>query len=229
MSVEHGQNCLLYVGAGTYAATASGTVYSVNETAGVYTIERSSGDFTALSGAAVGQLLHVLGFTTNGSSFHGIIKAIATLAVTIESVVDDDGNDVTLVDETAGATITLNFESFNKVKGQRDTRLTGAGNSIDTSNKDTGGFGASIAGTRNQNGTVSGVINWVDTNGLEKLRVHWRDGTRPWCKWVLNAAGRMWFGQYAVTQFDEGGSNESATEYSLGLANSIKPKYHVPS
>jgi len=223
MAVEHGQNCLLYVGAGTYTAI-TGTIYSVNETAGVYTIERTSGDFTAAA-IAVGQLVHAAGFVTNGASFHGAVSAIAALAVTIKAVTDDDGNDVTLVDEAAGPSVTLNFETLTKLKGQRDTRAAGAGNSIDTSSKDTGGFGASIAGTRRQTITVSGVVNWRDTTGWEKLRVHWVDGTRPYCKLVLNAAGDLWYGKYAVTQFDGGGSNESPTEYSLTLENSIKPKY----
>jgi predicted secreted protein len=223
MAVEHGQNCLLYVGHGGTEFT--GTVYSLNDTAGVYTFERASGSFVT-DLVAVGNLIHIEGFTTNGASLHAIVSAVVALSVTIGSVVDDDGNPVVIVDEAAGASITYTRETFNKLKGQKDTRMAGAGNSIDTSNKDTGGFGASIAGTRRMSISVSGVVNWRDTNGWEKLRPHWENGTRPWCKLVMNAAGDIYFGQFAVTQFDgAGGSNESATEYSLTLENAIKPTY----
>jgi predicted secreted protein len=223
MAVEHGQNCLLYVGVGTYV-TVTGTGHALNETAGVYTLERTVGSYVT-DGVLVGQLAHITGFVTNGASFHAIVTAVVALTVTLSAVVDDDGNDKTIVDEAAGPTITANFETLNKLKGQRDTRMAGAGNSIDTSSKDTGGFGASIAGTRRMTVNVSGVVNWRDTTGWEKLRPHWVAGTRPWCKLVLNAAGDLFYGQFAVTQLDTGGSNESATEYTVALENSIKPKY----
>jgi predicted secreted protein len=218
MGAEHGQKVLLYIGDGG-AVTLTGTNFSlVALTTGV-ALHRA----VAITGAAVGQAVHVSGFADN-PSFHAIIESLDADDLYLGNVVDDEGNALILEAEAAGEEVTVKLESFAKLKGQRDTRSSGAGNPIDTSSKDSGGFGSSIAGTRNQSVTVAGIIRWPDT-ALDKLRVHWADGTRPWCKLVMNEAGDHWFGQYAVTQFDGGGSNDSATEYSVTLQNAIRPSW----
>lgn len=226
MAVEKGQEVLLKVGDG--GSAISGTIYSVAETTGVYTIVRSSGDFTAASPAIeVGDVLHVAGFTTNGSLFHGIVSAVAALAITITNVIDADGNPLTPVDEAAGATITLTYETFNNLKGQDDTQMAVSMGEIDASTKDTGIWGASLGGTARMTITANGKVNWPDTNGFKKIadELHSEeDEMLFWLKIVLNTTGDYWFGQFTVTNCQIGGAKDGATTYQLSFANKTRPR-----
>ena len=225
MAVEKGQNVLLQIGDGG-AISLTGTIYSVNDTAGVYTLERSSGDFVAAN-VAVGMAVHATGFVTNGSPFHGIVTAVATLAVTIQQVLDDDGNPKTLVDEAAGPSVTLKFEKFNTLKGQDNTEMSIAMGEIDASTKDTGIWGASLSGTARMTVTANGKVNWPDTNGLkktfDKLATE-EEEMLHWLKLLQNDAGDYWFGLFAVTNAQISGAKDGATSYQLAFANKSRPR-----
>ena len=121
-----------------------------------------------------------------------------------------------------GATPT---EAFTALAGQRDTRMSGSGSPIDVSDKTTGGWGSTISGTRNMTVTATGVANWPDTTGLDRLRGVWESGGTVNCELILNDAGHKYGGAFSVTQFDVGGGHDGATEYSITLQNSGQPTY----
>lgn len=116
-------------------------------------------------------------------------------------------------------------ETFVAVAGQRDTRMQGAGNPIDTSDKTTGGWGTSISGTRQITVTCSGLANWPDTTGLDLVRQRWAAGTTIRVKVVLNSTGDAYVFDAAITQLDIGGAHDGATEFSFTLQNSDAPDY----
>ena len=116
-------------------------------------------------------------------------------------------------------------ETFVSVAGQRDTRMQGAGNPIDTSDKTTEGWGTSLAGTRQITVTATGVANWPDTTGLDLIRSRWASGATIRAKIILNNSGAAYVFDAAITQLDIGGAFDGATEYSLTLQNSDAPDY----
>ena len=124
-----------------------------------------------------------------------------------------------------GATGTTPGEVFTTLAGQKDTRMSGSGNPVDTSDKTTGGWGSSISGTRNMTVTATGLAVWPDMAGIDRLRSVWEGGETVNCELILNEAGAKYTGAFAITQFDVGGSNDGATEYSITLQNSGQPTY----
>lgn len=115
--------------------------------------------------------------------------------------------------------------SYIKLPGQTDTRRTLAGNPIDTSNKDDGGWGSSITGTRNMTVTVSGVKPWPTPAIHKALEDASRAGTPVLCELVYGANGEKDAGQFYVTQNDLGGAQDGATEYSFTLQNNGEPTF----
>ena len=61
-------------------------------------------------------------------------------------------------------------EVFTALSGQKDTKLSISGQSIDVSDKTTNNWGATLAGTLEASVSVSGFVNWPDTAGWERLR-----------------------------------------------------------
>ncbi|MFD2206637.1 phage tail tube protein [Kiloniella antarctica] len=116
-------------------------------------------------------------------------------------------------------------EVFTDLKGQKDTRMSGAGNAIDVSDKTTGGWGSTLAGTRNMTVTASGLVVWPDTTGIDVLRGHWEAGTTVNCELVLNDNGDKYSGAFSITQLDIGGASDGATEYSVTLQNAGQPTH----
>ncbi|KKJ75446.1 hypothetical protein WH95_18570 [Kiloniella litopenaei] len=116
-------------------------------------------------------------------------------------------------------------EAFNDLSGQKDTRMSGAANAVDVSDKTTGGWGSTLPGTRNMTVTSSGFAVWPDTNGLQILRAHWEAGTNVNCELILNDSGNKYAGAFSITQLDIGGANDGATEYSVTLQNAGQPTY----
>jgi len=115
--------------------------------------------------------------------------------------------------------------TYNTLSGQKDTRMQGAGNPIDASDKTDNGWGSTLTGTRNMTITATGNVNWPDTNGIDQLRQAWEAGTPLNCKIILNNAGNSYTGSFYVTAFDIGGSEQSPTEYSITLQNDGQPTY----
>ena len=116
-------------------------------------------------------------------------------------------------------------EVFTELAGQKDTRMSGAGNPIDSSDKTTGGWGTTMSGTRNMTVTASGIAVWPDTTGIERLRTQWEAGATVNCELILNAQGDKYAGAFSITQFDVGGGHDGATEYSFTLQNSGQPTF----
>jgi hypothetical protein len=222
MPVEPGQRVLVYVGDGG-ELEETGAVYSVvgasNEVA------RSAGDYVA-GGVKVGMLAHIAGYTENPETFHGIVSAVDADTVTLANVVDGDGNPTTLVDEAAGAAITLTFENFIKIGGQDDGQLATAATSFDTSTKDTGLWGTSEVDSLKQTITVNGKANWPDTKGLSALLQQINLGERldRWFKFVFRQSGSAWVGLYVIQQIAVGGAKGGPTTYNMSLENKLRPR-----
>ncbi len=219
MSKEHGKNCLLKVSDGGLASL-TGIIYAI---ATATTLTRASGDFTGSPKVEIGDMIEVSGFATN-AKFFARVTAAAALTVTFADAITVDGLDFTPVVEAAGASVTIKVHKFTSIGGEKNTRFQGSAADIDTSDKTTGGWGSSITGTRKASVQSSGLINWPDTAGLKYLRDAWAVGNRVWAKVVMNEAGDFWICQWSIGSFEEGGSDDSATEFSLTLANSIRAK-----
>lgn len=114
--------------------------------------------------------------------------------------------------------VDVGSSTFTSVAGQNDTQFSGAGNPIDVSDKTTGGWGATIQGTRSVTVTVSGFANWGDT-ALDKLREAWENQEEVTGRVLLNSSGNNYQGSFSVTQFDIGASHDGATEYNVTLQN----------
>ena len=52
--------------------------------------------------------------------------------------------------------------TYNSVAGQSDTQMSGAGNPVDVADKTTGGWGATIQGTRSVTVSLSGFATWPE-------------------------------------------------------------------
>lgn len=219
MAKEHGKNCLLAVSDGGVLSLA-GAIYGIGSAT---TLTRSSGDFVAAP-VAVGDMVEVSGFVNAANAFFARVKAVVALTVTFADPIDANGLPVTPVIEAAGPSVTIKVHKFTIPAGQKNTRMTGSSQSIDTSDKTTGGWGSSIAGTRQAAVTASGLVNWPDTAGLKYIRDQWALGNSIWARCVMNTTGDFWISNWAIQNFEEGGSDESATEWSLSLSNKIGAK-----
>jgi predicted secreted protein len=221
MAKEHGSKCLLQVSDGG-VGTLSGSVYGIGSAT---TLTRSSGDFTSGSPKVeVGDMVEVSGFANAANRFFAQVKTVVALTVTFANPIDVNGLDVTPVVEAAGPAVTIKIHKFSKIGGEKNTRFQGSASDIDTSDKTTGGWGSSITGTRKASVQSSGIINWPDTAGLKFVRDAWAAGNRIWARVVMNEAGDFWVSQWSIGTFEEGGGDDSATEFSLSLANSIRAK-----
>lgn len=110
-------------------------------------------------------------------------------------------------------------EVFTAIAGQKDGRLALAASPVDVSDKTTDGWGSTITGTKNATVTVSGVANWPDTNGINRIQAAFEADEAINCEFVYNTAGDKYSGPMSITQFEVGGANDGATEYSITLQN----------
>lgn len=115
-------------------------------------------------------------------------------------------------------------EVFTKVAGQRTTTLTLNATSIDASDKDNADWGTTLSGMRSGTIAVSGVANWPDTDGLNRLREVYQqpdvDETtdrRISARAILNRDGDYWEGTWTITTLEIAGGHDGATEYSVTL------------
>lgn len=108
-------------------------------------------------------------------------------------------------------------EVFTALSGQRDTKLSISGQSIDVSDKTTNNWGATLAGTLEASVSVSGFVNWPDTAGWERLRTQAIAGNTVNCRLVVNAAGGYFSGSFSITSFNVNGEKDSGTGYDITL------------
>lgn len=221
MAKEHAKNCKLYVGDGYALALAAGVIYAVTVAGQVYKITRSAGSFIT-DNVKVGQAVKAAGFATAVNNFVAHVFAVTATDITLKGPVDANGNPVVPIAEAAGANVTLKFSTFTELGGQQNTRFSGTSGTIDVSDKNSGGWGASIQGTKAATIEASGIVNWPDTAGLKYVRDQWALGNLVEAKAVMNTTGDFWFTDWSLQNFEEGGSHEEATNYSVSMANALR-------
>ena len=216
---EAGINVLLQVGDGDQLTDTTIT----HSIADATTLETTD-DFVGL-GVEAGMRMTVSGFSEAANAFSADVVSVATGSITFRKPVDGSMNAVTPVVEVAGDSVTLTFEKFTSLDGQDDTSRDGSGSPIDVSDKTTGGWGATLTGTRSLSISCSGNAKWPDTDGIDYLREIWEAGSTVNCKAVDNAVGDHYYGPFSVTQHNVSGATDSGTKYSIGLQNASRPTY----
>lgn len=125
----------------------------------------------------------------------------------------ESGNNV-IVKVGNGATPT---EVFTALKGQTSSKLTMNGKPIDISDKTSGNWGATLAGTLDASVSVSGFPDWPDTDGWDKLRAAFIANGTINCELVVNASGAKFKGPFAITSFNLDGPVNAGTGYDITL------------
>ena len=108
---------------------------------------------------------------------------------------------------------------FVSVAGQQSTEFVGDTETDDVTDKSHSGWGSTLQILRRGTVNASGKADWPDTNGLDRIRTAWEQQLDIECKLILNAAGAHYRGFFQVTQFNISGTQTTATEYSVTLAN----------
>lgn len=223
MAKQTAKACLLAVGDGG-ASTITASTLAVTVSSGVYKITDSA---SGLAGATVGSQVTVSGFTSN--SWIGIVKASAAGELTIVSPVDPDTREAVIpVAEVAGAGHKATVEKFSVLKGQKSTSYDKSANEIDTTDKTSGNWGSSLAGTVKMSISVSGQIvftadgkhgGWTDlSNAIDTAeRLNYR--------LIINEAGDSYYGPFSISSQTGGGSDTDPNGYDFKLSNSGRPVY----
>jgi predicted secreted protein len=225
MAKQTAKNCLLYVGDGG-TVTVTATTIAVGVTGSTYTLTDSGSGFGAI---AVGDQITVTGLTDN-DDFTAVVTVAAAGSLTFVQPVDPDTRlDVTPVAETAGDSVTVVAEKFNLLLGQKDTTYQKSASEIDTSDKTSGNWGSSLAGTTKMSVSASGQIVFDgSTNGRHKTLSDAIDaGTSVNVRLVLNSNRDSYYGPFVITSQDGGGDDNSVNGFTFALSNAARPVYAV--
>jgi TP901-1 family phage major tail protein len=118
---------------------------------------------------------------------------------------------------------------FTALAGQRGATLQINGNTIDTSDKTSEGWGTALAGLKTMTIPCNGIAEWPDTDGLDVLRQaatsNTDDGSIIRARIVLNSAGAYYEALFAITNLEIDGPHDDATSYSFTLVNTNVPTY----
>lgn len=224
MAKETAKNCLLYVGDGetslaaavTIGLTVSGTTVTLTDTA------------NSFSPITAGSLVTVDGFDDN-ASFQAVVKTAGSGSLVLVGAVDVEAReDMTLVTEAAGASVTVAYETFTRLLGQQDTSYDLSADTIDTSDKTSGNFGSSLPGTTSLEVTVSGQIKFSNDGlhgGWTALNTAIMDGETIDIRLKLNKKGDSFYGPFSLTKNSGGGGVNDVNGYDFTLSNADRPIY----
>jgi TP901-1 family phage major tail protein len=118
---------------------------------------------------------------------------------------------------------------FQSLAGQRGCTISINGSTIDTSDKTSEGWATALASLKTLEIQCSGIANWPDTNGLDKIReaatAAADDDAVILARAVLNSAGAYYECTFAISNLEIDGPHDGATSYSFTLVNTVAPTY----
>lgn len=201
-----------------HAIGVAGTVYTLTD----------SGNGLVDDGIVVGQQIRVEGFTDN-ADFVAIVTAVAAGSLTFVAPFDEDTRQpVVPVAEIAGDTVTITPETFSELLGQANTTYSKSADSIDISDKNSGNWGASLAGTVTMTVNASGFIEFTTdgTNGRwERVRDALDSGARNNYRLKLGSDNSSYYGPFAVSSQEGGGGHNEGNSYGFTLTNAGRPAF----
>lgn len=118
---------------------------------------------------------------------------------------------ILLVGATAAAPAT-----YTRLEGQTDTSFNGTVNVADTTDKDNNGWSTGVATTRSGTITASGNLK-TPAPMFALLKTAWQNGTTHGCKFVQDALGNGYTGQFYVTDLSISGTTEDVAKYNITL------------
>ncbi|EME71389.1 hypothetical protein H261_03233 [Paramagnetospirillum caucaseum] len=224
MAKETAKNCLLYIG-GAETVLTSYTTISLTVSGATITLADSGSHFTAI---AKGDLVTVAGFTDNGD-FVAVVKTAAAGSLTLVNPIDPDTRaDVTLASEIAGDTVTVTYQHFTALLGQKNTTYQKQASEIDTSDKTSGNWGSSLPGTTKMTVSVSGQILFTGDGahgGWTALSDAMDSGDTINARLVLNTLGDSYYGPFSLTNQSGGGDDNSVNGYDFTMSVAARPVY----
>lgn len=226
MTKETAKSCLLYIGDGGGTAI-TGTTYGIANTAGVYTLTDSDTGFVT-AGLAKWQQITVSGFGDT-DTFVAVVTAVAAGTITFVQPVDPDTRQaVTITTEAAGDSISITPETFTQLLGQDNTTYQKSASTVDASDKNSGNWGASLAGTVSLSVTAGGKIEFTTDGahgGWKAVNDAVDAGETLNCRLVLNSRLDAYYGPFSISSQDGGGGTNDPSTYSFSLAVSARPVY----
>ncbi|WP_417624960.1 phage tail tube protein [Paremcibacter congregatus] len=226
MTKETAKHCLLYVGDGG-AALVAATTYGLTVSGSTITLTDSADGFVD-DGIEVGDQLTVVGFADN-PSFTAIAMTVAIGSIVLKNPVNPDTRqDVTLVTEAAGESVTLTVEGFDELLGQATTNYSKSAAQIDFGDKNSGNFNPQGAGTVTMDVSVDGKVEFTEDGthgGWTALNDAVDAGTQPNCRLVLNSARDSYYGPFSISSQDGGGGKDDPNAYSFSLSVAARPVY----
>lgn len=224
MAKETAKKCLLYVGDGGTDMAATDTL-SLTVAGSTATLSDSA---AGLGNINAGDLLTVVGFATNGS-FIAVAKAVAAGAVTLVSPIDfDTREDKTLVAEAVGDAVTVTYEHFSALLGQKSTTYDKSADTIDTTDKNSGNWGSSLAGTVKMSVKVSGQIRFTSDGahgGWTAVSDAMDAGDTINARLKLDSLGDSYYGPFVATAQSGGGADSDVNGYDFTLSNADRLIY----
>lgn len=226
MTKETAKHCLLYVGDGGAALTAA-TTYGLTVSGSTITLT-DSGDGFIDDGIAVGEQLTVTGFADN-PDFTAIAMTVAAGDITLKNPVNPDTRqDVTLVTEAAGESVTITVEGFDLLLGQSTTNYSKSAAQIDFGDKTSGNFSPQGAGSVTMEVSVEGKVEFTTDGthgGWTALNNAVDAGTQPNCRLVINSALDSYYGPFSISSQDGGGGKDDPNAYTFSLSVAARPVY----
>lgn len=226
MSKQTAKTCLLYYGDGG-GTPITGTTYALVNTGGVYTLTDSGSGFVT-DGVTKWSQITVSGFGDT-PTFVAVVTAVVAGTVTFVSpVTPDTREDVTIVAEAAGDSVSITVEKFSQLLGQDNTTYQKSASTIDVSDKNSGNWGASLAGTVTLNVTAGGKIEFTTDGahgGWKAINDAVDNGDVVNMRLVLNARLDAYYGPFSISSQDGGGGTNDPNTYSFSLSASARPVY----
>lgn len=226
MTKETAKHCLLYVGDGGAALSAAIT-YGLTVSGGTITLTDSGSGFLD-DGIVKGSQLTVTGFADN-PDFTAVVTTAAAGTLTLKNpLAPDTRQDVTLVTETAGESVTITVENFDLLLGQSTTNYSKSASQIDFGDKTSGNFNPQGAGSVTMDVSVDGKVEFtVDGThgGWTALNAAVDNGTQPNCRLVLNKQLDSYYAPFSISAQDGGGGKDDPNAYSFSLSVAARPAY----
>jgi len=226
MTKQTAKWCLLYVGDGGVALSA-GVTYGLSVSGSTITMS-DSGDGFLNDGIVQGSQITVTGFANN-PDFTAIVTSAASGSLTLKApVAPDTRQDVTLVTETAGESVTITTETFTELLGQATTSYNKSAAQIDFGDKNSGNWNPQGAGSVTMTVTAEGKIEFTDDGthgGWTALNTAVDDGTQPNCRLVIDQQLDSYYGPFSISSQDGGGGKDDPNAYTFSLAVAARPVY----
>ncbi|MFH1806828.1 MAG: phage tail tube protein [Pseudomonadota bacterium] len=226
MTKQTAKHCLLFVGDGGADLSAAIT-YGLTVSGGTITLTDSGSGFVE-DGVEKGSQITVRGFADNPDFTAIVISVVAGSLGLKAPVAPDTRQDVTLVTETAGESVTITVENFDVLLGQTTTNYDKSAAQIDFGDKNSGNFSPQGAGTVTMTATVEGKIEFTEDGthgGWTALNTAVDDGVQPNCRLVIDQQLDSYYAPFSISSQSGGGGKDDPNAYNFSLSVAARPVY----